>query len=188
MDLELINLFFNFNEKKEYLNEDENQGNPSRLKLVHDDIITYHLEDPKLEGLQSILKNVLKSEILTKEKNKIKTSFKDLFCENKRKFNIGEQLLKFHLDIKVILKQLLDLEKIKSLLYGKNELKVFKLLMNKIIFDPNFKENFMTENFLFQNKDDKLENVVESFANFILQRKNKKLEKKFLKNFKINFK
>ena len=76
----------------------------------------------------------------------------------------------------------------KSLLYGKDELKVFNLLWNKIEYDyPNFKENFITENFLFKNKVEKLDDVVKIFARFILQGKNKKLEKKLLKKLKIKF-
>ena len=123
-----------------------------------------------------------------KENDIINICFKDLFCKNKRNFDIGEELLKFHLDIRVVLKQLFDLEKMKSLLYGKDELKVFNLLWNKIEYDyPNFKENFITENFLFKNKVEKLDDVVKIFARFILQGKNKKLEKKLLKNLKIKF-
>ena len=68
----------------------------------------------------------------------------------------------------------------KSLLYGKDELKVFKLLWNKIEYDyPNFKENF-----LFKNENEKSEDVVKILARFILQWKNKKLEKKLLKKLK----
>ena len=43
----------------------------------------------------------------------------------------------------------------KSPLYGKNELKLFKLLIINIEYDPNFKENF-----LFRNKHEKLENML----------------------------
>ena len=85
------------------------------------------------------------------------------------------------------MKQLFDLEKMKSLMYSKNELKVFKLLRNKIKYNPNYKENYMRENFLFNNKDEKLADVVNSFAKFILKEKNKKLLKKLLKSLKIKF-
>ena len=85
------------------------------------------------------------------------------------------------------MKQLFDLEKIKSLIYGKNDIKVFKLVRNKIEYDPNFKENFKAENLLFKNRDEKLEDVAKNFARFFIQGKNKKLEKKLLKNLKIKF-
>ena len=200
LDLELINLFFQFNEEKPFINEDkpfikefENQANSHKLNLVNEDIVTYHLKGRKLEALQSILKKKFKSEILIKEQKRINSNFKDIFCENKKKFNLGEKLLLFHLDIRVILKQLFDLENMKGILFGKDELKVLKLIRDKIKmrdYDLNFKENFIKENFLFMNKntDEKLDDIVKIVAKFIIQgNNNKKLEKKLLKNLNIKF-
>ena len=102
-------------------------------------------------------------------------------------------MILFHLDIRVILKQLFDLENMKGILFGKDELKVLKLIRDKIKmrdYDLNFKENFIKENFLFMNKntDEKLDDIVKTVAKFIIQgNNNKKLEKKLLKNLNIKF-
>ena len=181
-DLKLINLFFhaNDNEEKESINE----GNSIKLNLVNEEVVAYHLKGKKLEGLQSILKRKFESKIIAREKNMINSSFKSLFCENKKKFDIGQELLKFHLDIRIVLKQLFDLEEMKSLLYENDELKVLKLINN---CNPTFKENFFRDNFLSKNKNEKLDKIVESFAKFILHGNNKKLEKKLLRNLKMKF-
>ena len=91
------------------------------------------------------------------------------------------------------MKQLFDLENMKGILFGKDELKVLKLIRDKIKmrdYDLNFKENFIKENFLFMNKntDEKLDDIVKIVAKFIIQgNNNKKLEKKLLKNLNIKF-
>ena len=183
LEIKLINLLFGFNLEKPIINDSQNRRNSIKINLVNEEIVTYHLKGQKLNSLQCILKKKFESEILRRENNKINHTCNDLFCENKKKFDFGEELLKFHLDVKVVLKQFFDLEKMKSLLYNNDELKVLKLITEQ---DQSFKENFLRENFLFKNEE-KLDDITKSLAKFILNGKNKKMKKNLLDYLKMKF-
>ena len=60
--------------------------------------------------------------------NRITSMYNLIFCNsNSKKLIIGKYLIRHYLDIRVILKQLFDLENIKYLLFSNEELNIFKL-------------------------------------------------------------
>ena len=190
LNLKLINKFFHLIDQKKSNNYSDKIRNPINMTNHSQEYSTYHIRDRKFQclHLQSLIKNKLDKEIYNNKMNKINW-MNAFFCDKKKKFEIGEELLKFHLDIIVILKQLFDVEKMKKMIYDKDEHKILKLLQNRIVlqeYDSNYNEQFKMDNFLVKIKSkENLENVAKKFSKLIISGKNQKLKTKILKNLKL---
>ena len=127
-------------------------------------------------------------EIESINNNRITSRFNTIFCNSKKLF-IGNYLIRYYLDVSVILKKLFDLENIKYLLFSRKEEKVLKLFKNNILMDNfefNYYQNFENDNFLHENINEEMTEKKFNSISKLLSLNKPKMIKKIRENFNLD--
>ena len=192
LSIHLINKFFHLTEKKEDKNNHiylthilNNVGSPGKSKEINN---SQKIIPQDLSLTQFIFKKNMMKEIESINNNRITSRFNTIFCNSKKLF-IGNYLIRYYLDVSVILKKLFDLENIKYLLFSRKEEKVLKLFKNNILMDNfefNYYQNFENDNFLHENINEEMTEKKFNSISKLLSLNKPKMIKKIRENFNLD--
>jgi hypothetical protein len=189
LSLKLINKFFN-------QPSDWNKGK----KCITGELVTKKIRIAKFKPQQESVSKLrddlsenfrekIENYVERKKANKI-LHFSSIYrcCNSKiNRFECGEKLLNYHIDIKYIIKRLSDLENLKALFLDKHQSNIFNLLQHNL-YDMDLMESnvnqFLSDNFL-ENciNDQNLDKKLKSLSALLNSKKD--INDKILKLFRI---